>query len=59
MKLRARHFQGLRGDDARTATRAIGEWRKAQIQRATELVEVREIRIAKSQPRSMPPGIRH
>ena len=47
--------EGLRGDDARTTTRAIGHWRKAQVQRATELVEVREIRIAKSQPRPMAP----
>ena len=47
--------EGLRGDDARTTTRAIGHWRKAQVQRATEPVEVREIRIAKSQPRPMPP----
>ena len=47
--------EGLRGDDARTMTRAIDYWRKAQIQRATEPVEVREIRIAKSQPRPMPP----
>ena len=47
--------EGLRGDDACTATRAIDRWRKAQVQRATEPVEVREIRIAKSQPRPMPP----
>ena len=47
--------EGLRGDDARTATRAIDHWRKAQVQRATEPVEVREVRIAKSQPRPMPP----
>ena len=47
--------EGLRGDDARTTTRAIDHWRKAQVQRATEPVEVREIRIAKSQPRPMPP----
>ena len=47
--------EGLRGDDARTATRAIDHWRKAQVRRATEPVEVREIRVAKSQPRPMPP----
>ncbi len=47
--------EGLRGDDARTVARAIDRWRKAQERHANELVVVREIRIAKSQPRPMVP----
>lgn len=47
--------EGLRGDDARTVARAIDRWRKAQAKHANELVVVREIRIAKSQPRPTAP----
>ena len=47
--------EGLRGDDKRTATRAINRWRKTNARNANELVVVREVRIAKSQPRPMPP----
>ena len=46
--------EGLRGDDQRTATRAIDRWRNTREER-NELVVVREIRIAKSQPRPMAP----
>ena len=47
--------EGLRGDDARTVARAINRWRKAQEKYATERVMVREVRIARKQPRPMPP----
>ena len=47
--------EGLRGDDACTVARAIDRWREAQERHANELVVVREIRIAKSQPRPMVP----
>lgn len=47
--------EGLRGDDARTASRAISRWRKAKEKHATAPVVVREVRIAKSQPRPMVP----
>ena len=46
--------EGLRGDDQRTATRAISRWRNKREER-NELVVVCEIRIAKSQPRPIPP----
>ena len=46
--------EGLRGDDARTTSRAIGRWRKLQGKGAGEPVAVREFRIAKRQPRPMP-----
>ena len=46
--------EGLRGDDARTTSQAIGRWRKLQGKEESELVAVREIRIAKRQPRPMP-----
>lgn len=46
--------EGLRGDDQRTATRAINRWRNTR-EESNELVVVREIRIAKSQPRPIPP----
>ena len=39
-----------------TVARAIDRWRKAQEKHATELVVVREVRIAKSQPRPMARG---
>ena len=49
--------EGLRGDDARTAARAIGRWREVGEERADEPVAVREVRVARSQPRpSDPPG---
>ena len=47
--------EGLRGDDTRTVARAIERWRKAQEKHANELVLVREVRIAKSQPRPTAP----
>ena len=47
--------KGLRGDDARTVARAIDRWRKAPKKHANRLVVVREVRIAKSQPRPMAP----
>lgn len=47
--------EGLRGDDARTASQAINRWRKAKEKHATAPVVVREVRIAKSQPRPMIP----
>ena len=46
--------EGLRGDDARTAARAIGRWRTRHERPASELVVVRGIRIAKRQPRPVP-----
>ena len=47
--------EGLRGDDARTASRGIERWWKSQDNASNALVVVREIRIAKRQPRPMPP----
>ena len=47
--------EGLRGDDARTATRAIARWRASDPERATVPVAVGEIRIASKQPRPLPP----
>ena len=46
--------EGLRGDDARTTSRAIGRWRELEREGAREPVAVREFRIAKRQPRPMP-----
>ena len=46
--------EGLRGDDARTTSRAIGRWRKLQGKGARAPVAVREFRIAKRQPRPCP-----
>ena len=46
--------EGLRGDDARTTSRAIGRWRELEGKGAREPVAVREFRIAKRQPRPMP-----
>ena len=46
--------EGLRGDDARTGSRAIERWRQSGAHERNELVAVREIRIAKRQPRPMP-----
>ena len=48
--------EGLRGDDGRTSTRAIRRWRESQAGAPNQLVGVREIRIAKRQPRPMPPA---
>ena len=45
--------EGLRGDVARTTSRAIGRWRKLQGKGAGEPVAVREFRIAKRQPRGI------
>ena len=45
--------EGLRGDDARTTSRAIGRWRKVQQNGAAEPVVIREFRVAKRQPRPM------
>ena len=47
--------EGLRGDDTRTAARAIDRWRRAGAQPGNEPVAVREVRVAKSQPRPMAP----
>ena len=47
--------EGLRGDDARTAARAIDRWRRADAKHENEPVAVREVRVAKSQPRPMAP----
>ena len=46
--------EGLRGDDARTTSRAIGRWRELEGKGAREPIAVREFRIAKRQPRPMP-----
>ncbi len=46
--------EGLRGDDARTTSRAIGRWRQLQDKAASEPVAFRELRIARKQPRPMP-----
>ena len=51
--------EGLRGDDALTAARAIGRWRTRHTRHGNALVVVRAIWIAKRQPRPMPPGERH
>ena len=51
--------EGLRGDDARTAARAIRCWHARHARPANALVVVRGIRIAKRQPRPMPPGETH
>ena len=45
--------EGLRGDDARTTSRAIGRWRELEGKGAREPVAVREFRIARRQPRPM------
>ena len=47
--------EGLRGDAGRTSARAIDRWRKTQAEHRDELVAVGEFRIAKRQPRPMPP----
>ena len=47
--------EGLRGDDHRTAARAIDHWRRTQMENARDLVVVHEVRIAKRQPRPLPP----
>ena len=46
--------EGLRGDDARTTSNAIGRWREVQGNGTGEPVAVREFRIGKRQPRPMP-----
>ena len=46
--------EGLRGDDPRTTSRAIGRWRELEGKGARAPVAVREFRIAKRQPRPMP-----
>ena len=45
--------EGLRGDAARTADRAIDCWRRTGAKPGNEPVAVREVRVAKSQPRPM------
>ena len=47
--------EGLRGDDARTAARAIDRWRSTDAKHENEPVAVGEVRVAKSQPRPMAP----
>ena len=51
--------EGLRGDGARTVARAIGRWRTRHERSENELVVVRGIRLAKRQPRPMPPVETH
>lgn len=46
--------EGLRGDDERTVGRATDRWRAGQAAEASPLVAIRELRIARSQPRPMP-----
>ena len=48
--------EGLRGDQERTASRAIARWRKANALSANSLVTVLDVRIAKRQPRPIPLG---
>ena len=45
--------EGLRGDNVRTASRALERWRGSEARHRNELVVVRDIRVAKSQPRPM------
>lgn len=47
--------EGLRGDNERTVQRAIARWRQTNAKNASEPVLARNIRIAKRQPRPMPP----
>ena len=47
--------EGLRGDNARTASRALERWRQSGGRDPNEFVVVRDIRIAKRQPRPMAP----
>ena len=47
--------EGLRGDDERTATRAIERWRAQAPARADVPITVRSVAIAKRQSRPMPP----
>ena len=47
--------EGLRGDAERTASRAIARWRMQDPKHAEETVALHEVRVAKSQPRPMPP----
>ena len=49
------HEEGLRGDEGRTASRAIARWRRIRGESAGRLVNVRDIRISRKQPRPMPP----
>ena len=45
----------VRGDEGRTASRAIERWRKIRGESAGRLVSVRDIRISRKQPRPIPP----
>ena len=47
--------EGLRGDEVRTASRAIERWRTTREEHAGRLVSVRDIRISRKQPRPTPP----
>ena len=47
--------EGLRGDDVRTTNRAIARWRGLDRGRESALVVVQVVRIARQQPRPMPP----
>lgn len=47
--------EGLRGDAACTTDRAVERWRERHPERRDELLLVHEVRIAKRQPRPMPP----
>ena len=46
--------EGLRGDAARTTSRAIGRWRDLQGKGVSEPISIREFRIGKRQPRPLP-----
>lgn len=46
--------EGLRGDDERTAKRAVARWRKERGKWTDEPIEVCEFRISKRQPRPLP-----
>ena len=45
--------EGLRGDNVRTASRAIERWRGSEARDRNEFVVVRDIRIGRRQPRPM------
>ena len=49
--------EGLRGDGERTIARAVARWREARPERANEPVTVIEVRVAKRQPRPLPPQV--
>ena len=50
------HEEGLRGDEARTAGRAIARWRETRGLGPGHPVQVRQVRISGKQPRPMSPA---